>query len=340
MADYKKVRDFTTEVGMLDAKLQGVTADYYNRKINQDDYSRELKKLLGESPDKRTDVQQWILDKNADAKNRELNRIATTDNVIPHYDSAVGDQAYHNANVMFGTRNEDSLWGQLYGMVDPTHPDLPMYIAGRTTSTPWHEGLHRLIAEKAQAREEEGKDPAVLVDLKGNEMTSDKDEELIARAIDYLRAGLTEDGKLSEKSRKWAERKGYIKPWNKDFSASEELRAMGISFIDQMLKNDTIDKQYVDSKVIREAVDKLDEEATPFLDKLFGNEPTVATKTTAKMQYPNKFNKYNEGLLTLLQALPLSYNTEYQEDQAGYNGIDTDWMTIDLDRTGFEPTIK
>ena len=293
--------------------------DFYNRGLYPfEDYQAAVKSIAKDNPE----AFQQIQEANTKAKSKKLNELSFGKDTLP-LDTKIADLATFALDVPFGFEGEPTISGAA-GIANLGRDSI--LVAGQAhPMTSLHEGLHLFsnTPDNTQAV-----DPFTKKNV---------NDEVLTRSMDLLRAYAEEDEDRVKTTMK------YMKQAHPDVSR-QDMVEIALNAINQYYYTGALEK---DPEALQEALKYFDKENQGFISSLLNFDPLSLNEF--KMQFANgrpwdeftapmavggksASNKDIGKFATLLQA----------DDSMTYKPIDpyvTD-VIINLDRTGFEPTIK
>lgn len=291
--------EFDQEVSALRTALKDKFADYVNQDITNADYQKALQSYSTQFPD----AFKVIQDQNTDAKINQLNINAFSDPVIGNADRAINDLVDKRLQVMYGTEDEESLFGQLLGL--NSNENKSLWVTGKgNEATQKHEGLHALQGD---------------VPIKSIVSGREVGKELLARSFDALRAFITGDEKLKDETSKFV--KGQY--------GRSDLMSIALGALKEMHDVGVIPSEATDNAELNKALAYFDGKEQGILDSLFSDPEPVTQIKQSTMQFPSQ-----EGIQALTQVMGVADNIKHSAP----TWKDSD-VIVDLNRTGLEPTI-
>lgn len=293
--------------------------DFYNRGLYPfEDYQAAVKSIAKDNPE----AFQQIQEANTKAKSKKLNELSFGKDTLP-LDTKIADLATFALDVPFGFEGESTISGAA-GITNLGRDSI--LVAGQAhPMTSLHEGLHLFsnTVDNTQAV-----DPFTKQNV---------NDEVLTRSMDLLRAYAEEDEDRIKTTMK------FMKQAHPDISR-QDMVEIALNAINQYYYSGALEK---DPEALQEALKYFDKENQGFISNLLNFDPLSLNEFkmqfangrpwdefTAPFSYGGKSasNKDIGKFATLLQA----------DDSMTYKPIDpyvTD-VIINLNRTGFEPTIK
>jgi len=288
-----------------------------NPNAAHDIYAANVRALRDKNPSLFADLQA----QNTDAQIERLNKLQLEEkSVFGGFDDYLSDVSRMKGQVAFGSENSTYMDGNsTRGITMQSGENPAFYVGGKTPiETSYHEALHSVLPV---ATDENG---VRFVDARYGEVIP---EETLARSFDYVRAVLNKDKETADRAFKYAKRiyRGEAPMYG------TTLVGFALSAMNQMFAYDMIPKEYRNAPEVQEALEYFDEEGQGVLESLIGKDPEKQEKVTAKVQ-PRLNREASKHLVTLME-LAKAFSFE------GPDGWDEE-VTVDLNRDGFESTIK
>lgn len=297
---------------------QGIFREYLNNEISNAEYRNLIKKTQEHSPSMFSQLQE----KNTAAETERLNKLQFDfEPLIPGLDERLLDEAVYNMSTPYGMESSD-LGGinTFRGVVIPR--DNRGYVAGATTeddmnsvlNTSLHEALHLVEVKAPKTVRHKIKDKNPIKDT--------VDSEVLARGFDMVRAFLTDDKNLMDKTKRKA--KSSLKYGIGD----SYLVSVALRSLPQLFEMGAIELPEESKPVVQEALNELDKNEQDFVDWIVGDRP----KKLKEIGYrPSELSPidYNKEVIARLVKLAPVLST--QERNPG----DSEYMW-DINRTGLE----
>jgi len=303
------------EKNILLNKLGAGIRNRARQRMTGEQYRKGIQTLQKENPSLFAQVQE----ENTKAQTELLNKLQFDfEPLIPGLDEKLAEEAIYNISIPYGDETSDiGDISTFRGFVDPKEPNKG-YVGGPTSeedmqsvlNTALHEALHLVdVTAPGRISHKTAKDKRV-------------DPEVLARSFDMVRAFLTDDEALMNKTKKKA------KQSLKYGIGDSYLVSVALRSLPQLFKMGAIQIPEDSIPTIQQALTELDKDEQGFVDWIIGDRPEKLKQIGYRASELSPIDYNKEVIARLIKLAPALTTLPRNLGSGEY-----EWS---IDRTGFE----